>query len=204
MNPLSDFITSIHGARDAADLRARLFPALTHSFEALRGALFLFAELPIDAPFGKSPFAAALLERHAPLHEGQLASEGEWRAGCSRADHGHVLAGPIVQRGEMVGILGFTRGLELPSFDERNVSDLSALCLHVSTRMASWTPSTGFDLTPREREIAALVAQGKTNDQIGRALFVSGETVKAALKTMFRKTKVSSRAELVAALAGTA
>ena len=70
--------------------------------------------------------------------------------------------------------------------------------------MANWHKSAEeaveFGLSPRERDIAVRVAQGKSNAQIGRELFVSSETVKAALKTVFRKTGVSSRAQLVARL----
>ncbi len=180
----------------------QLFPAATRFFGATRGALFFLAEAP-DAPrFAQNPVVSALLERHAPLHEGQIVSERDWQTLCLRADHGHVLVGPIVLRGELVGVLGFTRTVASAPFDERNVSDLSALCLHVSTSLKTDT-APEFDLTAREREIVALVAQGQTNAQIGRALCVSSETVKAALKTLFRKTNVSSRAQLVAVLAET-
>lgn len=219
MNSLPDFVATIREASDASDLRARLFPAATGFFGALRGALFLFAELPADRRFGQSPFAQALVERHAPIHDGQIAAQREWQVMRSRADHGHALAGPIVQEGKLIGVLAFTRSVDNAAFNDKNVSDLSALCLHVSTRMASWTAAqsgldlaqrvqvgateTEFSLSPREREIVALVAQGKTNAQIGRELFVSSETVKASLKTVFRKTSVSSRMQLVAVLTKT-
>ncbi len=185
--------------QSVSELRAHLFPATTRFFGALRGGLFLLAEAPGDVRFSGNPVVRALIERHAPLHELQVVSAREWRALQTRADHGHVLVGPLVANGELVGALGFTRGFDSASFDEQNVSDLSALCLHVSTQMIS--PATHFDLTRRERDIVALVAKGQTNAQIGRALCVSSETVKAALKTLFRKVGVRSRAELVATLA---
>ncbi|MEL6899392.1 MAG: helix-turn-helix transcriptional regulator, partial [Cyanobacteria bacterium J06606_4] len=55
-------------------------------------------------------------------------------------------------------------------------------------------------LTPREREIADLVAQGLTNKSIGQALWITENSVKQALKRMYRKLAVSSRAEMVARL----
>ena len=199
---LAELLSLVEHQSQINELRARLFPNATRFFGAARGALFLLSEVPDDPRFQQNPVIGALLERHAPLHEKQIVSEREWQTLCLRADHGHVLVGPIVVRGELVGALGFTRHSANAPFDERNVSDLSALCLHVSTSLKTET-APEFDLSPREREIANLVAQGKTNAQIGRELFVSGETVKAALKTMFRKTNVSSRAQLVAVLAET-
>lgn len=200
-NSLAELLGLVSDCGPLADnLRERLFPLATQFFGATRGALFLLSEAPDQARF-QGPIASALLERHAPLHEGQVASEREWQALGLRADHGHVLAGPVVSRGELVGVLAFTRFAAQEAFNEDDVANLSALCLHVSTRMAG-TKKPDFDLSPREREIAGLVAQGKTNAQIGRALHVSSETVKAALKTVFRKTSVTSRAQLVAVLAG--
>ena len=55
-------------------------------------------------------------------------------------------------------------------------------------------------LTPREIQIAELVAQGLTNAEIGTALWIQENSVKQALKRMFRKLQVSSRAEMVALL----
>ncbi|BCM89157.1 hypothetical protein IAD21_01001 [Abditibacteriota bacterium] len=203
--PLSEIIELIGTAHDTTEMRARLFPAATHMFRATRGGLFLLAEAPAPPGLSRNPVVSALLERHAPLHEEQILKPNEWMSFCARADHGHVLIGPLVQNGELVGVIGFTRGRDEEAFDSQNVADLSALCLHASTRMASW-PSSNYDsssdfgLSPREREIVGLVAQGKTNAQIGRELFISSETVKAALKTVFRKTGVSSRVQLVGRL----
>lgn len=55
-------------------------------------------------------------------------------------------------------------------------------------------------LTSREVQIAELVAQGLTNAEIGAELWITENSVKQALKRMFRKLEVSSRAEMVAQL----
>ena len=43
------------------------------------------------------------------------------------------------------------------------------------------------DLTPREREVLALVAQGRTDRGIGEELFVTRKTVEAHVRSIFRK-----------------
>jgi DNA-binding CsgD family transcriptional regulator len=58
-----------------------------------------------------------------------------------------------------------------------------------------------YRLTPRERDVAILAVRGRSNTQIGRALFLSPYTVNDHLKRVFDKVGVSSRAELGAKVA---
>ncbi|MDF3004442.1 MAG: ATP-dependent transcriptional regulator, MalT-like, LuxR family [Oscillospiraceae bacterium] len=53
-----------------------------------------------------------------------------------------------------------------------------------------------FGLTPREKEIAMLAKEGKTNKEIGARLFVSAETVKMTLKKIYKKLGIHSRVQL--------
>jgi DNA-binding CsgD family transcriptional regulator len=53
-------------------------------------------------------------------------------------------------------------------------------------------------VTPREREVAALLAQGLSNPEIAARLVLSLFTVQDHIKNLFEKTGVSSRQELVA------
>jgi DNA-binding CsgD family transcriptional regulator len=55
-------------------------------------------------------------------------------------------------------------------------------------------------LTPTERRIAELAANGDTNAQIAQALFITVKTVEMHLTHAYRKLGISGRAELAAAL----
>ena len=63
-------------------------------------------------------------------------------------------------------------------------------------------PSSPFELTETEQQIAALVAQGRTNQETADALFVSASTVQANLKHIYQKLGVRSRTELAARIQG--
>ena len=56
-------------------------------------------------------------------------------------------------------------------------------------------------LTPSERRIASMAAEGLSNREIAQALFVTLRTVEMHLSNAFRKLAVSSRTQLPAALA---
>ena len=51
------------------------------------------------------------------------------------------------------------------------------------------------ELTQREREILQLIVKGQSNKEISAALFISEDTVKTHLKTLFQKMGVSARTE---------
>jgi DNA-binding NarL/FixJ family response regulator len=58
-------------------------------------------------------------------------------------------------------------------------------------------PGHDLGLTLRESEVALFLAQGMRNRDIATALWVSENTVKTHLKSIFQKTSVSSRAEAI-------
>lgn len=171
----------------------------------------------------RNPVARYIAERHTPVHEGLVTSPKAWAILCPRPDHWHVMAGPIIVRSQLVGAVGCTRDKSMPAFDSQNLADLSAVCLHLSVwtttlrltqsatstqqyypfRTDSLSESLRQRLTPRERQIADLVALGRTNAEIGKELWITENSVKQALKRMFRKLKVSSRTEMTAQIAAT-
>jgi DNA-binding NarL/FixJ family response regulator len=75
----------------------------------------------------------------------------------------------------------------------------SVLSPAVATRVVSRFRSSGAgELSSREREVLALVARGRSNREIARALFVSEATVKTHLGHAYDKLGVKDRAAAVA------
>jgi DNA-binding NarL/FixJ family response regulator len=53
----------------------------------------------------------------------------------------------------------------------------------------------GDRLSPQERQVLALVAQGRTNKQVAVAMRISDKTVKNYLSKILQKLRVTRRAE---------
>src|SRR5207247_47786 len=57
-------------------------------------------------------------------------------------------------------------------------------------------------VTPSERRVAAMAADGMTNREIAQALFVTPRTVEVHLSSAYRKLGISSRSQLPQSLVG--
>jgi DNA-binding CsgD family transcriptional regulator len=229
---VQQLFATIDRVENEPDLRSQLLPQLGAHFHATRRGIFYldsieqtFRELlpsfdsqiekvlKLALSIDRNPVARYLVEHHAPVHEALVTTPKVWTTLCPRADHWHVMAGPIVSRGSLVGVVACTRDRSQPTFDAQNLTDLSAICLHLSVWTATVRTTTSAArstakiaagsserLTPRELQIAELVALGRTNAEIGTELWITENSVKQALKRMFRKLEVSSRTEMVARL----
>ncbi|MFF7472703.1 AAA family ATPase [Streptomyces sp. NPDC008092] len=62
------------------------------------------------------------------------------------------------------------------------------------------TETTRFDLTPRERQVAAMAAAGRTNGEIATRLFVTTSTVEFHMNKVFRKLGITSRRQIPRAI----
>jgi DNA-binding NarL/FixJ family response regulator len=58
-------------------------------------------------------------------------------------------------------------------------------------------PGRGEGLTDRESEILALITQGKSNAEVAALTFLSPNTVKSYIRTIYRKIDVASRTQAV-------
>ena len=61
--------------------------------------------------------------------------------------------------------------------------------------IAGSSPMAGYQLTQREHEILALLAEGRSNRSIAKSLFVSETTVKAHVGSILRKLGVANRTQ---------
>jgi DNA-binding CsgD family transcriptional regulator len=95
----------------------------------------------------------------------------------------------------------------------RRAVELATICgaLPLASRAESELLATGArprrialsgvdSLTPSERRVAELAAQGPTNREIAQALFVTPKTVEVHLSRVYRKLGISSRSQLAGAL----
>jgi DNA-binding CsgD family transcriptional regulator len=69
-------------------------------------------------------------------------------------------------------------------------------------RIGGRRPHAPHELTPTERRVAELVAEGKTNKEVAAVLVLADRTVESALTQIYRKLGVRSRTELARRLAG--
>jgi DNA-binding NarL/FixJ family response regulator len=69
----------------------------------------------------------------------------------------------------------------------------SALAPTVASRLVTRVQTPTRQLSQRETEVLTMVEQGMTNQEIGRALFLSEATVKSHLVHIFAKLDVTSR-----------
>ena len=72
----------------------------------------------------------------------------------------------------------------------------TCVSVHLAAKLAERV--SGESLSAREVDVLKLMAQGKSNKEIGSALFISEGTVKSHVKAIFAKMNVISRTEAVA------
>lgn len=227
---LHSLFQNLATASTEQQLRDRLMDNLSEPFGMQRWGLYLLNDKGKLASFdavgvsdrfvekyeaiGKSvdPVLKYVLQYHAPAHEELVFPMGQWKQSqlyrrcCIEYDHEHIMTGPIVGSGSLVGTIHFARIGKTKTFDRYDLANLGAICLHLSACLAKLRSSDRerkipeVKLTPREMQIANLVAKGLTNADIGRDLWITKNTVKQALKKMFIKLEVSSRTEMVVKL----
>jgi DNA-binding CsgD family transcriptional regulator len=150
---------------------------------AERGEYEAAAETALDA-------VPAAEERGAGLEAAQLRIlAGRSLAGAGRSD---VAISELEAAEEAAGRSGAER------LRAESARELRRLGRHVGPRPRTRRgDGAGLDaLTDREREVARLVRERRTNPQIADELFVSLKTVETHMRNIFRKLDVSSRVEV--------
>jgi DNA-binding CsgD family transcriptional regulator len=89
-----------------------------------------------------------------------------------------------------------TLGEALATFEHLGATIWARRASREFERISGRAPSRD-ELTPTERRVVELVAEGRTNQEVAASLFVSPRTVEFHLRNVFRKLDVHSRAELV-------
>ncbi len=99
--------------------------------------------------------------------------------------------------GEVLGAAGDPAAAEAMSVARGVARELRAAALLPDLRPAAGrSPADG--LTPREAEVLALLAAGRSNGEIGKALFISTKTASVHVSNILAKLGVGSRGEAVA------
>ncbi|MFE0177719.1 AAA family ATPase [Streptomyces sp. NPDC059002] len=176
--------TAARAFADAARESAR-------SGAALREAQSLLLAAPLIRATGDAPRATAM-----------------WRRGRHLAEEGgaRLLTGPeghLVPPGRTShpGLLGLPGGLPDQGVDPAAAPG-APVTPGTPPPVQGGTPSlTLAGLTPREREISALVAEGLTNQAVAERLCLSTRTVESHVARVYRKTGVTSRAALASLVA---
>lgn len=228
---LHPLFQAIATAPTEQELRFRFMDSVNNYFEVQRWGIYLLnaenclASVDVQGvsdafveryeKIGRSvdPVLQYVLDYHAPAHEELVLPVGGWKQSelynrcCSEYNHEHIMTGPIVGRGQLIGTVHFARVGDTLAFSANDLVSLSAVCTHLSACLAELrtqpplTPNPFLErLTQREVQIANLVARGLTNAEIGAELWITQNSVKQALKRIFRKLEVSARTEMVAKL----
>jgi DNA-binding CsgD family transcriptional regulator len=155
----------------------------------------------------RDPLLAVVLKRHIPVHNLQVVQDWDhcdfYREFFQPVGWKHVLHAPVVRDGALALTLHFARGRMDRPFDAEDLMAAFAMANHVSSLLGRMDEDEAAPcLTDREVEIGRLVAAGLNNLEIATCLGITRNTVKGALKRIFRKLDVDARAEMAVRLVG--
>lgn len=147
-------------ASTEAELRFKLMDNLSQYFGVQRWGIYLGDEenglISCDLQgvsdrfveryqqIGKSvdPVLKYVLKYHAPAHEELVLPKGTWKQSqlyqrcCGEYDHEHIMTGPIIGNGKLIGTINFARVGITPAFNTLDLSNLTAVCMHLSACLA--------------------------------------------------------------------
>jgi DNA-binding CsgD family transcriptional regulator len=224
--PILGAVALARGALDEARLHLEHALSVTESYPVLRGQpcleLARLARLEDDAVQAETLGHEALQVLAATGYHLLIPDVVETLAGLAADQASHPEAARLfgaaqAQRDAMGSVRfpvlqdGFERDVEVvrgglsaeqfvAAWGEGTAMSLAEAVGYVERgRGARKRPSAGWAaLTPTELDVVRLVAQGLTNPEIAKRLFIARNTVKVHLTHIFSKLGVSARAELAA------
>lgn len=185
----------------------------------LAALLMAFDDLELAGEAANGSEAVRMYEQVKPdvvlmdLMMPQMDGAAATRAIREKDAHAHVIALTSFKEEEMVqnalkaGAIGYL--LKSISADELASAiraaklgkptlapEATEALIHAATH--AYEPAPGDELTPREREVLALMKEGLNNNEIADRLIVSVSTVKFHVSSILSKLGVSNRTEAVA------
>ena len=153
-------------------------------------------ERPLLLAQDQAPAAAAaaaevvrVARKRAPLTAARAQTRARHRRWPRRGDRPSAMAALIAAESAFDGF-GAAR------WRDEAVRELRALGHRVRRPARDATQGGLGPLTAREREIAGLVAAGRTNREVAEQLVLSAKTIEAHLRNIYAKLGVRSRVEL--------
>lgn len=158
---LHPLFQKIATASTETELRFKLMDNLSQHFAVQRWGIYLLDEennlISCDTKgvsdrfiekyqqVGKSvdPVLKYVQKYHAPAHEELVLPHKTWKQSqlyqrcCIEGGHEHIMTGPIVGQGKLIGTINFARVSNTPAFNTRDINNLAAVCLHFSACLAN-------------------------------------------------------------------
>ena len=129
--------------------------------------------------------AEALLARRGDRRDRELAAELLRRGHATAVELGAAPLRAELERLARLGRVELTAGAAAGGQAPDRPADATA-------------PAAALGLTARELEVLALVAEGRSNRQVGEALFISAKTASVHVSNILAKLGVASRVEAAA------
>jgi DNA-binding CsgD family transcriptional regulator len=184
---LLEHATGDQGAADTIAARARVIAERWGTPGAIGSALRVSGVISADVEMLRA--AVAHLETSALRLEHARASADLGAALRRQGDRRDA-------RDPLRAALGLARECGADGLAARAAAELAATGEHVSPRARDGTDA----LTPSERRITRLAADGLSNKDIAQALFLSIKTIEMHLRNSYRKLDITSRQELKSTL----
>jgi predicted ATPase/DNA-binding CsgD family transcriptional regulator len=186
-----------HAERLRGDLEAaaRLFAESIKTAQAMDGQRIVLGGMAglagVALALGQAERAARLLGAVEAAREA---------SGVGRPAHGNhaarIAAAAWARLGESAFAASFASGRAIPYADA--LADALAVAPAASATRGGPVERDPLALTGREREVLALLTEGRSDREIGEALFIGTRTVQTHVANLFAKLGVNARAEAAA------